>query len=301
MEISLSKNSDVPLRQQLAEQIVILITTGQLQAGQKLPSVRALARLVKVHHNTVSGAYQDLVRRKWLTRQPGSRLLVGARPAILPKPATSLDELINESIERAKKMGFSLQALSERVRDRFLAQPPDHLLVVEREPGLREIIRREVHQALGCLVESCSPEEFAKEPGRAVGAQVFAPNHIIEELAPLVSQNRPSISITYSGADEHVDLIRKLTKPSIIAAVSISESLLQTARGLFAPAIGRRHTFREVLLAPGRRTDLHSVDVAFCDSLAMPAVRCRRKVHYQLVAATCLEYLAVAVKPAHKK
>jgi GntR family transcriptional regulator len=50
MEISLSKNSDVPLRQQLAEQIVILITTGQLQAGQKLPSVRALARLVKVHH-----------------------------------------------------------------------------------------------------------------------------------------------------------------------------------------------------------------------------------------------------------
>jgi Bacterial regulatory proteins, gntR family len=50
MQISLSKNSDVPLRQQLAEQIVFLITTGQLRAGEELPSVRALARRVKVHH-----------------------------------------------------------------------------------------------------------------------------------------------------------------------------------------------------------------------------------------------------------
>ena len=76
MQISLTKNSDVPLRQQLAEQIVFLITTGQLSAGEELPSVRALARQVKVHHNTVSEAYQDLVRRNWLTRRRGSRLTV---------------------------------------------------------------------------------------------------------------------------------------------------------------------------------------------------------------------------------
>ena len=68
MQIVVSKDSDVPLRQQLAEQIVFLITTGQLQAGAELPSVRALGRLSKVHHNTVSEAYQDLVRRGWLTR-----------------------------------------------------------------------------------------------------------------------------------------------------------------------------------------------------------------------------------------
>ena len=64
MQIVLSKDSDVPLRQQLAEQIVFLITTGQLQAGAELPSVRALGRLSKVHHNTVSEAYQDLMNPK---------------------------------------------------------------------------------------------------------------------------------------------------------------------------------------------------------------------------------------------
>ena len=137
MQIALSKNSDVPLRQQLAEQIVFLITTGQLRAGEALPSVRALARQSKVHHNTVSEAYQQLVSRGWVTGRRGTQLVVGTNAgAPLVKPHT-LDELINESIERAREMGYSLQALRQKVLERLMAQPPDHFLVVEREPGLR--------------------------------------------------------------------------------------------------------------------------------------------------------------------
>ena len=47
MDIRLSKESEVPLRQQLAEQIVFLITTGKLRSGQRLPSVREVARRLK--------------------------------------------------------------------------------------------------------------------------------------------------------------------------------------------------------------------------------------------------------------
>src|ERR1700722_14565004 len=147
MQISLSKNSEVPLRQQLAEQIVIAIATGQVRAGERMPSVRALARQVKIHHNTVSEAYQDLVRRKWLTRQRGSRLIVGERAAEGGKKRPErLGELIDESIERAREMGFTLQALTQRVRERLLVQPPDHILVVSEEEGLRDLIRAEVRK-----------------------------------------------------------------------------------------------------------------------------------------------------------
>lgn len=300
MKISLSKNSDVPLWQQLAEQIVVLIATGQLLAGQQLPSVRALARRVKVHHNTVSEAYQDLVRRNWLTRQHGSRLVVGTGPSSGQKSPSSLDELINESIQRAKQMGYSLRALTECVRNRLLAEPPDHFLVVEAEPELREIIRHEVQEKLAWPVESCTPEQFEKESALAVGAQVFAPSHTVERLKRFVPQNRPPVSITYSVADEHIDLIRGLKDPSIIAAVSVSKSLLKTARSLFAPAIGRRHTFRECLVSQNEHIKLHGIDLAFCDSIAMPAVNCRRKIHYRLVASSCFEYLASAVEPARR-
>src|SRR5690348_2395073 len=184
MKLSLSKSSDVPLRQQLAEQIIFLITTGKLREGEELPSVRALARQVNVHYNTVSEAYQDLVQRHWVSRQPGSKLVVGANARSKQKRPSSLDDLINRTIERAKDMGFSLQELTERVRERILAQPPDHILIVEREEGLREILSREVSSKLALPIETCTPEDLMKNPALAVGAQVAAPNHFLEELKP---------------------------------------------------------------------------------------------------------------------
>lgn len=292
MQIVLAKDSDVPLRQQLAEQIVFLITTDQLQVGEELPSVRALARQSKVHHNTVSEAYQDLVRRGWLTRRRGSRLVVGKGSGTPSVPPHDLDELINESIQRAREMGYTLQALRQRVSERLLAQPPDHLLVVEQEPGLREIIRAEVRESLGCSAQSCSYEEFAREPSLAVGAQVLVANHFVENMKPLVSRSRPAIGIVYSRAAEHVDLIRKLQNPSIVAVVSVSESLLKTARSLLAPAVGRRHTLNEVLVVQGIPISLGTADLAFCDTITIGMVRSRRKVHYRLIATDCLDHLA---------
>jgi GntR family transcriptional regulator len=299
MKISLSRNSDVPLKQQLAEQIVFLITTGALGEGQQLPSVRALARSAKVHHNTVSDAYQDLVRRGWLTRRRGSRLVIGGHAGSTRKPPENLDELINESILQAKQMGYSLATLTERVRERLLAQPPDHILVVEQEVGLRKIICKEVEEKFDWPVSSCSSEQFLKEPALAIGAQVFAPNYLLEELRPLIPPNQPGIPITYSGADEQIDLIRNTKKPSIIAAVSISESMLKTARSLFATAIGRKHTFQAILPNQRGRIDLRGIDLAFCDSVTMSAVTCRNKVRYQLLDSDCIAILADALDMPH--
>lgn len=292
MQIALSKSSDVPLRQQLAEQIVFLIATGQLRPGDTLPSVRALARQSKVHHNTVSEAYQQLVSRGWLTRRRGTQLVVGnGSGGHLMRPLT-LDELINESIERAKEMGYTLQALRQKVLERLMAQSPDHFLVVEPEAGLREIIRQEVIDSLGMPVESCSLEDFVSEPSLAIGSQVLAANHLLGDLRMLVPQSRPTIGLVYGEAVEHVDLIRKLKNPSIVAVVSVSESLLRTARSLLAPAIGRKHTLNEILVLENANVGHDSADLVFCDTITVSKVRSRRKVHYRLIAAACLEQLA---------
>lgn len=292
MQISLSKNSEVPLRHQLAEQIVFLITTGQLQPGEELPSVRTLARLLKIHHNTISQAYQDLVDREWLTRKRGSRLTVGQSHGRISETQPSLDEIINETIQRAKEMGYSLQELRARVRERLLAQPADHILVVEEELGLRTLIRREVQENSGWPIEGCSPQEFENEPSLAIGAQVIAPNHLIGILKPLVPGDRPAIPMIYSCADAHLNAISRLQNPSVIAVVSISQSLLKTARSLLAAATGRKHTFQEYLLNEDDRLDLRGVDLVFCDTIALPRVLSRHKLRYQLIDSACLEYLA---------
>lgn len=295
MQISLAKNSEVPLRHQLAEQIVFLITTGQLRRGEEMPSVRALARLLKIHHNTVSEAYQDLVIREWLSRRRGSRLTVGAIPGTTQKIRPTLDELINESIQKAKDMGYSLQALRERVSERLLTQPPDHILVVEEEPGLRMLIRREIQENIDWSVETCSWQAFVKEPGLAIGAQVVAPNHTIGDLKALVPESRPPIPIIYSRADGHLEIISSLKRPSIIAVASISESLLKTARGLLAAAVTRKHVFQEFLLPGDDRLELKGIDLAFCDTVAIPLIGCRKKIRYQLIAPDCFEHLSSAL------
>jgi GntR family transcriptional regulator len=297
MNISLNQDSDVPLRQQLSEQIVFLITTGELRAGEEMPSVRALARRAKVHHNTVSKAYQELVRREWLTRKRGSRLVVGTPASKGQQPDSGIDELINETIRRAKSLGYSLQTLRSRVRERLLEEPADHLLVVEHEVGIRKIIQREIEEKLHWRIECYSYIDIVREPGLAIGAQVLAPSYMTGDLGQFVPVHRPCFSIEYSSATDHLALIRGLQVPSNIVVVSVSESLLKTARGLMAPLIGREHTFQDLLLSTDQLVDMRGSDLVFCDSIALSLVSSNRKVHYQLVSADCLKELSMLLSP----
>jgi len=298
MEIRLSRDSEVPLRRQLAEQIVLLIGVGKLRPGQRLPSVRELARRLKIHRNTVSEAYQALVRHTWLVRQRGSRLVVGSRELReVSSGSGGLDEVINAAMRRAREEGYTLKELRERVKKRLVARRPDHILVVDREPGFREIMRQEIQQALGWPVQTCSQEDLARLPGLADRAQVATPEYNIDDVEPLVPKDRPAVWLTFSTADQLLEVIRTLREPSVIAMVSVSEALLRTANGLLAPAAGRRHVYREFLLSRGTKVDLGAVDVAFCDSLAVSVATRARKVHYQLLQPRCLEYLATTVGP----
>jgi DNA-binding transcriptional regulator YhcF (GntR family) len=145
MHICIDKKSEVPVRQQLADQIIFSIATEKLKPGEALPSVRELARRLKLHRNTVSQAYRDLKRRAWLVGQRGSRVIVRVRDRkVLRENRRDLDDLINSTIRLAREQGFTLQALSEFVENRLLAQPPDRVLVVEQELGLRSLLREEI-------------------------------------------------------------------------------------------------------------------------------------------------------------
>jgi GntR family transcriptional regulator len=293
MDIALSKASNVPLQQQLAAQIVFLISTGKLRPSELLPSVRSLARRLGIHHNTVSKAYGDLVDRDWLKRRRGSRLCVA--PAIYLRGREtndSLDELIDRSTERARELGYTLATVRARVAQRLALQPPNHFLVVEQDLGLRRIIQAEIGLALRKRVAGCTAEEYLHDPGLAVRAQVLVPEHTFHLMPPIVSTDWPPIRLIFSNADEMVGLVRELKQASTIAIVSVSESVIETARGLFAAVVERRHSLQEVLVRSKRGLDLRSVDVVFCDTLTLAMVGSGRKVHYRLLTAKCMKEIA---------
>ena len=159
------------------------------------------------------------MRREWLTRKRGSRLVVGTPASKGQQPDSGIDELINETIRRAKSLGYSLQTFRKRVRERLLEEPADHLLVVEHEAGIRKIIQREIEEELHWRIECCSYIDIVREPGLAIGAQVLAPSYMTGDLEQFVPVHRPCFSIEYSSASDHLADIRGLQVPSNISVV----------------------------------------------------------------------------------
>ena len=60
MDFVLNRQGGVPLHDQLLAQLELQILSGAIAPGQRLPSVRVLARRLGLHANTVSSAYRDL-------------------------------------------------------------------------------------------------------------------------------------------------------------------------------------------------------------------------------------------------
>lgn len=293
MDIRIDSSNDVPIRRQLTEQIIFLIAIERIKNGDQMPSVRELARRLKIHHNTVSEAYQDLVRRKWLERHRGSRLTVISRE---PAAGSSLDDLINQTIAIARDNGFSLQELRERVRQRLLAQPPDHILVVEQDEGLRTLIGEELRSELSWKIEGCSREDLAANPGLAIGALAVSPQHAVRHVSPLFPKERPVVGLRYSNADEHLEAIRALRKPSVIAVVSASELFLEVARSVLAPALGNRHQLQEILVKETGAAAARAADLVFCDSMAKKRLRLPKAIHYRLLLPESIDYVATSMR-----
>lgn len=176
MRIWLSKNSEVPVREQLATQIILGIVSWDLKPGQKLPSTRELARRFKIHSNTVSAAYRDLAERGWVELRKGSGIYVREHPdgaEAREGLELELDQLISVFLQAARAQGYSLAEIQARVKRLLELQPPDHFLVIEPDEGLQQILVAEIKKATGFRVVGAGMEACA-EPSMLAGAAPVA-------------------------------------------------------------------------------------------------------------------------------
>jgi DNA-binding transcriptional regulator YhcF (GntR family) len=284
MNIRIDKGSDVTVHRQLAEQIVFLIATGKLKPGDALPSVRAMAMRHKIHPNTVSEVYQNLVDRYWIKRQRGKKMTVRSPDEPLVPQPQDLDELIDAAVRGAYERGYTMQDLGKRMQERLLVEPPDHVLLVEDEPGMRQLLLHELTELLSLTITACSPDHLSENQGRAIGALVVSLPGRVWRVAAMLPRGRHVHGLMPSSIDAHVDKIRKLRHPSLIIIVSISEVFLQMARSVLAPFAGSRHAIEVYCLDDAAR-DLSTTDLVFCDSICRGQVHAPHLIHYRLISS----------------
>ncbi len=105
--------SRTPIYEQLYKKVVELILKGELRSGDKLPSVRELAKSLGVNPNTVSKAFQLLERDKVIYSLAGRGSFVSdvTADSVKEKALADFDKAASEAL----KAGFARSELIERL------------------------------------------------------------------------------------------------------------------------------------------------------------------------------------------
>jgi DNA-binding transcriptional regulator YhcF (GntR family) len=141
-ELRVNRKSAVPVHVQLQTQVRHLIDIGSLKPGMQLPTVRQLAGFLRINRNTVARALADLYQDGYLESHQGRGTYVADRPPTREgRAARSLERLVQETLERARRLGFTHEELTATI--------------AARGPAARTVRRAKVR---ALLVECNHPE-----------------------------------------------------------------------------------------------------------------------------------------------
>ncbi len=103
MDIIISNTSGVPIYEQIEEQIKSQIMTGSLVAGEALPSMRVLAKELKISIITTKRAYEDLERDGFIESITGKGSFVKAVNSDIVKENMmfEIQELLDKACDKA--------------------------------------------------------------------------------------------------------------------------------------------------------------------------------------------------------
>jgi DNA-binding transcriptional regulator YhcF (GntR family) len=237
MQFWLSKDSDVPLREQLAAQIKLAILSQDLKPGQKLPSTRELARRFHIHQNTISAVYRVLARQGWVELRAGSGIYVRSfKSDVALEAQLNLDNLIVEFLQIARHKGFSLAEIQARVRHWMRVQPPDHFLVIEPDVEFREILIAELRSAIKFRFVGASIDDCARRRSLLIGAVPVVLYGNAEAVTAALPAKAPCLLVHTRSVP---DTLKGETRPSpddLIIVVSRWPAFLQYAHSLLSAA-----------------------------------------------------------------
>lgn len=225
MNLIVNRESDVPLHDQLCAQIGQMVASGALAAGQRLPSVRALATRVGVHHNTIRGVYQALARQGVLDVRQGSGVRVGERlaPVRTWRSDIALKAMAAQYVDQALSAGHHAAAILAACQEALAPPSVTQVVVVNPHPDLQALYRFELKEHLAMPVAGHTVDEVAGMPESEQLTTCFltSTNHMAALQAVLADGVVPVI-LTLASIQPMLDRVRELTDAAVVAVVSAS-------------------------------------------------------------------------------
>lgn len=117
MRIIVSNRSGVPIYEQIKEQVKAAIFSDEIKEDEMLPSIRQLARDLKISVITTTRAYSDLEQEGFIVNVPGKGCFVLPRNLELAKENAmhKMEEGLSTAIAAAKAEGIPKEEIIERL------------------------------------------------------------------------------------------------------------------------------------------------------------------------------------------
>lgn len=112
---SIDARSPTPLYEQIAARVRVAVAAGELSPGDALPSVRTLARDLRVNPATVVQAYRDLAMDGFVEIRHGQGTFVQDVPRFLrdEERTAQAEKLVRKLLQDAARLGISAEEITQ--------------------------------------------------------------------------------------------------------------------------------------------------------------------------------------------
>jgi GntR family transcriptional regulator len=248
VKISINRESPVPIRDQLIEQIALQIAAGLLKGDEKLPSIRAMAQRLGIHYNTVSSAYNHLGEAGLLDVRQGSGVRVASkmRRREMELQKTQLDDLLRDFLAVAAEHGYSRVELQQAVARVLGSKPISKILLVDRNVDFHPLLLAEIQPHFKLPVQTTTVDEITNDPELLEGSLVVTSLYHVFALHGLqIDPTRLVVCNVEPGRSEQ-EMVSTLPSGSLVMIVSVSSTLLKMATNLLAALRGEEIAIRTI-------------------------------------------------------
>lgn len=111
------QNSEIPIYKQIAMQLKEEILSGKLTAGDYLPSIRGLAKDLKISVITTMKAYDELCAEGLVTSVQGKGFVVNPQDTamIREQRLREVEDHLMEALEAAKTIGMTVEEVKDLI------------------------------------------------------------------------------------------------------------------------------------------------------------------------------------------
>lgn len=113
--ISINYRDPRPIYEQIKDGLRLLIITGAMTPGDKMPSVRELAGQLAINPNTIQRAYRELELEGYIYSVPGKGSFACERKEVDDGRIKELLKQFDEAVHELKYLGMTAQELKDRV------------------------------------------------------------------------------------------------------------------------------------------------------------------------------------------